>query len=256
MLDLTSYEGLFHGSSCQIDISPKEYPYPKTYLDFAYADLEGQNSERSRVNVVSNAKRALHYQVDLISEAYGFQTLKANNSFPEKLDFCVRCGVVGPKILRKLNRLRNSVEHDYYIPSREEAEDYVDIVELFLSATDHFIYKFPVDLELSSADGPNGLAWNSIEVVIDIKPRTGIIQIHERRLTIPIAEAEKLFVREKLILERREISWEPGYDIEVEAFKKSFRDKYDTNAFTFSVIDGEDYFAWIAFLNKKMTHSM
>ena len=256
MIDLTSYEGLFHSSSSQIDISPEESPYPKTYLDFAYADLEERDSERSRVNSVSNAKRALHYQVDLISDAYGYQNLKGNNSFPEKLDFCVRCGIVGPKILRKLNRLRNAVEHDYYIPNRDEAEDYVDIIELFLSATDYFIYKFPGDLELSSNDGPKGLYWESIAVAIAIKPCTGIIEINERRLTIPIAEAEKLYIREKLALEKEAISGKTSVDITFEAFNNSFRDKYEIKEFSFSVSDGEDYFAWIAFLNKKMTHSM
>ena len=117
MIDLTSYEGLFHSSSSQIDISPEESPYPNTYLDFAYADLEERDSERSRVNSVSNAKRALHYQVDLISDAYGYQNLKGNNSFPEKLDFCVRCGIVGPKILRKLNRF--TAGSAFFIPLTE-----------------------------------------------------------------------------------------------------------------------------------------
>jgi len=47
-------------------------------------------------------------------------------------------GVVAPKVLERLNKIRNRIEHDYYCPTIEEANDFIDVVELFPYATLNF----------------------------------------------------------------------------------------------------------------------
>jgi hypothetical protein len=141
------YSNLEVGSYTSEKIPIPDGPSPRSYLDFAVEDLAG-SSERSRVNALSNAKRALHFQVELIAGAYGFQRMSKRTSFYEKLEFCKRCGIVGPRILNKLNKVRNAVEHDYYIPTQAEVEDFVDVVELFLFGTDRFLTRFPADVEI------------------------------------------------------------------------------------------------------------
>ena len=47
--------------------------------------------------------------------------------------------ILHPQIIRRLNYIRNKLEHDYEAPNYTEAENYVDIIELFLVATSVFI---------------------------------------------------------------------------------------------------------------------
>lgn len=154
----------FHDFAFDGGVSTSMYltgePRPKTYLRFSHEDLKETDTRRGWVNAVSNAKRALHFQVDLLSEAFGIKKAKLGRgvTFPKKLDFCVNCGIVGPRILHKLNALRNTVEHDYYLPEKEEAERFVDVVELFLTATDNLLRQFPVTSELVS-----GSKWLRME---------------------------------------------------------------------------------------------
>lgn len=123
----------------------------RQYLRFAVSDIEGGSDDRSCVNAVSNAKRALHLRVGSLVEAYGGRSLfKKLSTFPERLAFCHRCGIISPSVLRRLNAMRNDVEHEYYVPTSEESQTFVDIVALFLEATSWLVYKFPADLELAS----------------------------------------------------------------------------------------------------------
>lgn len=155
-----------------------DHPTPKTYLQFAIADLEEPATERSWVNSLSNAKRALHFQIEIISRALGFELAHGNRApFPERLEFCTNCGVVGPRILRKLNRLRNAIEHDYYIPAKDEAEDFVDVVQLFLAATSRLLYRFPSNPGFVS-EKCNTLDGADVSVDIELPPHRGEIKIN------------------------------------------------------------------------------
>ncbi len=55
--------------------------------------------------------------------------------------------MVTGRLLGKLNALRNSLEHEFAIPSAEDAETFVDVVELFLAATDRLMFNFPTQIE-------------------------------------------------------------------------------------------------------------
>ncbi|EOV5436757.1 hypothetical protein [Vibrio furnissii] len=123
---------------------------PRRYLDFAIVDMEQDKSERGRVNAFSNAKRALHLQVETLANIFGFTQYSSKPkrpNFHSYLDYVEKCGVITPRILRKLNSVRNAVEHDYYVPTEPETDDFIDIVELFIAATERAIYQFPNDVE-------------------------------------------------------------------------------------------------------------
>jgi hypothetical protein len=127
--------------------SQPQGPEPYSYLEFARNDLSDHGLTRSWVNAVSNAKRALHLQVERVCLVFGFEVVnKKSINFPPKLEYLQKCGIISPAILSKLNRIRNSVEHDYYFPTQEEAEDYVDIVELFILATKNLLDRFPSNI--------------------------------------------------------------------------------------------------------------
>lgn len=114
---------------------------PFDYLEFAQKDIEAENEPRNIINAIGNAKRALHLQVDTICIGYGYKS--KSKDFPPKLDFLQEIGIVAPRVLKRLNKIRNRIEHDYYSPTTDEANDFLDIVELFLYATLNFVTFFP-----------------------------------------------------------------------------------------------------------------
>ena len=117
---------------------------PEMYLNFSKSDLR-RPYRRNRVNAVSNAKRGLHLQVDVLSNALGIAALpkKDRRSFPQRLAFLSRCGIVTPSILDRINRFRNEVEHDYIVPNHQDARDFLDVVELFIDASSAYRVSFP-----------------------------------------------------------------------------------------------------------------
>lgn len=128
---------------------PKESVWPDLYLDYArsdYYEYEVNKEPRNLINAVSNAKRALHYQVEGLSYALGWKHIKGKKDFPSKLEFLGKCGILSPTIIKRINRLRNTIEHDYYTPTDDEALEYIEIVELYLAATSIFSKYFPENI--------------------------------------------------------------------------------------------------------------
>ena len=155
---------------------------PQTYLEYAIQDTEDDHGNRSYVNAFANAKRAIHFQTDVISEAFGIKNLpkKDRNNFQKKMDFCGQCGIVGKRILNKYNKIRNQVEHDYYLPQEDEVENIIDIAQLFLAATARFITMFPSDLEVELIPKTGGSlpTFDGIELPVG----EGVIYLHERSI--------------------------------------------------------------------------
>ncbi|RDX38129.1 hypothetical protein DZA51_01695, partial [Vibrio campbellii] len=152
---------------------------PRVYLDFAIEDFEspnGHKQSRALVNALSNAKRALHLQVETIAKSLGFvQQKRGFPNFHDYLGFCERCGVVTPRILKKLNTVRNAVEHEYYIPTESETEDFIDVVELFLAATDKFIFRFPMEIEWLPGTVDDSVKFN-VDYV-NLTPNSGTLTL-------------------------------------------------------------------------------
>lgn len=126
-------------------------------LDFAIADLrdgdvEASASPRHLVNALSNAKKALHLRLEDVCLGFGCGSLKSVNSFPKLIAYARNCGVVAPRVLERLNSRRNMVEHEFDVPEKEAVENFVDVVQLFLAATDRWEDRMPVDVNYSGTD--------------------------------------------------------------------------------------------------------
>jgi hypothetical protein len=113
----------------------KAFLEPRDFLNFAVEDSTGLDKEKNLVNCLGNCKRAIDAQVDRLIGRLGFFPLakKQGWSIPKKLDFVFESGLVAPRILRNVNRLRNRLEHDHALPSRQQVEDALDVAMLFLS---------------------------------------------------------------------------------------------------------------------------
>lgn len=240
-------------------LMPSEEPYPRTYFEFAIADLESEDSRRSCVNALSNAKRALHFQIDLIAQAFGIHKLASSKNlpFPSKLDFCVNCGVVGPRILRKLNRVRNAMEHEYYMPGKEETEGFADVVELFLAATDRFIRSFPDYVDLSLEDEDFG-GVSLRDVSLKLEPGSGVVEITLRQLEADHdkVHTEAAIQREKIEQEIQEASKQGRKvitpdGIEHTAYRRAIEPKMKQHSFSVSANEGESYFEWVSIISTK-----
>lgn len=228
---------------------------PSTYLKFAVEDLNEILGERSLINALSNAKRALHFQLEILSKALGYN--RQSISFPNLLEFCSKCGVVSPKILIKLNKKRNMMEHEYYVPTKEEAEDFTDIVELFLSATNYIIRHFPTDIELYDIRNyPEGLFQPSIEFTL--QPYTGRLDIKYRYFNFPYDKLQDYIAVEKKKIEHKiaEKS-QVGEEIELRenvdqiACKYVNQQHFKNTTYTFTVKDSSQYFEWVSFIMRE-----
>lgn len=121
------------------------------YLDFALKDLE-HNDRRNKINALSNTKRALHRRIDTLICYLWLEEIsnKKRWNFPKKVDILSNFGIVTPDILSKINKFRNLIEHEYFTPpTKEEINDFIQIVELFLSSTD-IILETPKIIEVPS----------------------------------------------------------------------------------------------------------
>jgi hypothetical protein len=124
----TYYEVVRDSVNLPWDITPSQY------LDFAQLDVAGEDA-RSAINALSNAKRALECQLDSLMIAFGMHEVASSWHVPQKLTFLKEIGVVAPRILTKINRYRNAMEHEYTYHPLETVADFVDVVALFLQAT-------------------------------------------------------------------------------------------------------------------------
>jgi hypothetical protein len=142
------------------------------YFAFAECDLRDGADARHAINAISNAKRALHLRVDRLVDVLGGYrgSLKRKGEFPSKLQFCRDCGLASPRIINRINSTRNRVEHDYLCPSIDEAEDYTDIVSLFLGATSRLARQWPDFVE---AEPTSEEAW----IQMSCQPSAGVITV-------------------------------------------------------------------------------
>lgn len=121
---------------------------PEEYLSYAEKDL-AIGDKQHLIGALSNAKRSLDCQVELLLMGLRLHTKakRERMSVPSKLTLINQIGIVAPRILNKLNRMRNLIEHEFSAPSTEAVEDFVDAVSLFLFGTRMFIREFPVSCE-------------------------------------------------------------------------------------------------------------
>ena len=112
---------------------------PEEYLQFAKPDIDSKD-KKSKINAISNVKRAIDCQVDVLLKICGYykKSKKEKWYFPKKNDFLKKVGIISPNILRNVNVLRNKMEHEFKEPCQEAIENAIDVAELFLSATDNF----------------------------------------------------------------------------------------------------------------------
>ena len=136
---------------------------PKDYLSFAEKDLELNNSH-GHVNSLSNAKRAIDCQITNILSVLG---LPKSGNIHKKIERIKGIEVLAPRILKKLNKIRNLLEHEFTKPTLDEAEDAVDIATLFLAATEKVFINFMNSFWVAKNGTENSFNYSNEEIDID-----------------------------------------------------------------------------------------
>lgn len=142
------------------DITPTEY------IEFSQLDIGGTD-KRSIINALSNAKRALECQLDSLMLTFGFGSVSDRWNVPKKLEVLKDIGIIAPRILAKINRHRNDMEHEYTCPKHDVVADFVDVVALFLQATRVHIYDRQCELEF----------WDEVGAELDVSWITGGLRV-------------------------------------------------------------------------------
>ncbi|MCQ4086990.1 hypothetical protein [Saccharibacillus sp. JS10] len=103
--------------------------FARDYLRFAEEGLN-DGSNASLINCVSNLKRAMDCQIDTFFHAINLYKYihDKNLKFEKKLVFIEDIGLFSSRSLRKLNTIRNKMEHLYEVPKIIEIELYFELV--------------------------------------------------------------------------------------------------------------------------------
>jgi hypothetical protein len=112
---------------------------PGDFVRFAQQDL-AEGCLRGFINALSNAKRAIDCQVQKVFDCLG---LRPKRNFPAKMELLSSVGILAPRIVGKVIRTRNYLEHEYVKPQQEQVEDAVDIATLFVAVLDRAMSFFP-----------------------------------------------------------------------------------------------------------------
>lgn len=157
----------------------RERPSAQTYLEFAEADFADGQTDRHLVNSISNAKRALHLRLEDLCLGFGSVNLSKLGKFPLLLEYVRKCGIVAPAVLSQLNSLRNEVEHDFTIPKANEVTTFIGVTALFLSATDRWKDRQPIEVDYLQEVSDGSVIFNLVTLTFDWKH--GIAKLHFRK---------------------------------------------------------------------------
>ena len=132
---------------CDFDITPKEF------LKYAVEGISTSQEKRERINVVLNSKLAIDCQIDSIIENLGFNYKKFGspsiNDFMQtaisdvcegenkKISFIHHMGIAPKLLISQYRKIRNLLEHEYKLPTINQAKEFVELAELFINATNH-----------------------------------------------------------------------------------------------------------------------
>jgi hypothetical protein len=125
----------------KFDISPQDF------IKFAELDLSN-DYEHNIINALSNSKRALDCQLDTLLVAFAYYKKSQRDfwSFPKKITLISELGILAPRVLHKVNKQRNLLEHQFIKPLKGSVEDFLDIAMLFIASTDRYSLKFITQL--------------------------------------------------------------------------------------------------------------
>jgi hypothetical protein len=122
---------------------------PEDFLERAEDDYELGGSA-ALLNSITNAKRAIHCQMDQALVSLGYTPNRWK--LPKKVEVLAQLGFVTPRILKRVTDARNMLEHEYSSPTLEQVEEALDLASLFIGATNRLLEGFWGEFNLGNYD--------------------------------------------------------------------------------------------------------
>lgn len=94
---------------------------PKEYLHFAKEEIN-KETLNGNINALGHLKRAVDGQMDCFFEVINLKRIVKNKNlkFDVKISFLQKAGVITANSMKKLNKIRNEMEHEYKQPTEIE----------------------------------------------------------------------------------------------------------------------------------------
>jgi len=153
---------------------------PSEFISFAENDLQS-NFDHKYINALSNAKRALDCQADRLLKLFGFYKDAQDKfwGFPKKLELIQKFEIIAPRVLNKINKTRNLMEHQYIKPKPEQVEDFLDIASLFIASTDHYASNFLGLVQYINEENEDFKELMEVEFTVDSENSKLIVKTHQ-----------------------------------------------------------------------------
>lgn len=148
------------------------------FINFAETNLKGDSS-KDVVNALGNIKRAIENRMDCLLYVFGYSGVAKKWDFPTKIKKLNSLNIIAPRILIKINKIRNLLEHEYKCPKKESVEDALDAAILFLESTKNFIRRFVIHFAGDNKEKYLDLEFKDKGIAIEVGPKTGWYTVHE-----------------------------------------------------------------------------
>ena len=146
---------------------------PYEYLMFAKEEAES-NTVNGNINSIQNIKKCNHLLVEKLFYMLGLGNIYYKTKFPKNLDVLKQVGAFPIHLLKKLNSLRNVVEHEYKSIDNSTVLELVDYTEVFYRLCHNYLKQLVVGLHVGLYNDNNSYYWflNSLENNIIIRKNT------------------------------------------------------------------------------------
>jgi hypothetical protein len=153
---------------------------PSEFIGFAESDLQS-SLDHKYINALSNAKRALDCQADRLLKLFGYYKESQDKfwGFPKKLELIQKFEIIAPRVLNKINKTRNLMEHQYIKPKADQVEDFLDIASLFIASTDHYVSNFSDDVDYINEHNKEFEKYSEVNIFYDNEKAIMKIETHE-----------------------------------------------------------------------------
>ncbi|HBP90486.1 MAG TPA: hypothetical protein DD706_22690 [Nitrospiraceae bacterium] len=128
-----------------------------TYLEYARRDISS-GTQQGAMNALGHANRAVHLVMDKLLKIYKLDAW-AKAPFPVRAELLGDIGAFPTRIVSRLNRARNFMEHDYTFVEVDRAADFVELAELFLTVAYPFFHNGTIGVYVGTKENPLCEEW-------------------------------------------------------------------------------------------------
>lgn len=131
---------------------------PFDYVRYSKQDLQ-DGGERGVINAIKNAKQAIHLGVECFLVVLALDKRYDKENFPTKLELISELEAFPTNVLKTLNRRRNVIEHDYESAEYDEAQELVDVAEMFAMLATLFARKMVFGGHVGLPEDDRDIRW-------------------------------------------------------------------------------------------------